>query len=319
MVGVYDETSKKNVYNSAGYTDELDKDGKPTGNLAIAVSKIETAEITKATAAKVVDATAESAWHMASEAAFGDHTGYADGNYRATQPSEEEILAAAEISNDQTSAGYVYASAKQQVSEYDNAINTVADLGKLKTEVDAAYDALVKKFQTEYDATFADAEKAIEEAEAKLLSADATLMREEAKLIDIKTEIGKLEAQKNAETAVKDQLILAVTTHLGIEWPVGSGVSGNYDPASFEEDLQNAVLKQKEILNTAQKALSEAQIALEKAKDGQFDDLSYAQLQLNIAQYNFDQAWTAYQEALSNLEKGLAVIAEETPEEQPAE
>ena len=319
IAGVYDETSKKNVYNPAGYTNELDKDGKPTGNLAIAVSKIEAAEITKATAAKVDESTAEAAWHQASDVAFGNRLGYADQNYRATQPSEEEILAAAEITGDTSSKGYALAIANQEVAEYDNAINTVADLGKLKTEVDAAYDALVKKFQTEYDATFADAEKAIEEAEAKLLSADATLMREEAKLIDIKAEIGKLEAQKNAETAVKDQLILAVTTHLGIEWPVGSGVSGNYDPASFEEDLQNAVLKQKEILNTAQKALSEAQIALEKAKDGQFDDLSYAQLQLNIAQYNFDQAWTAYQEALSNLEKGLAVIAEETPDEQPAE
>ncbi|MBW9203625.1 hypothetical protein EVD33_11935 [Bacteroidales bacterium SW292] len=314
LIGAYDETAKKNVIKydvnnvAICYTDELDKNGVATGNLVVAVTKIEDAEKTTVTKTALDADQAKVAWEAQSYAMFGLKD-------RIVPPTDEEILEA----NVTTSAGYQLVMAKQRVQNAENVINQVADLGKLKEEVDAAYDALVKKFQTEYDATFAEAEKAIDDAEAKLLSADAALMKEEEKLVGVKAELGKLEAQKNAEIAVKDQLIISVTAHLGIEWPVGSGVTGNYDPASFEEDLQNAVLAQKEILNSAQKLLSEAQIALEKAQDGQFDDLSYAQLQLNIAQYNFDQAWNAYQEALSNLEKGLAVIAEETPEEQPAE
>ena len=325
LVGIYNDKTQKyelqyDGTDIAGYVEEVDQTTGLT-TLKVAVSKIDATEITKATATKLEPTLAESAWQTASVAAFGQPSGYVDGDYRATEPTLDEILAAYN-NGAGVSAGSAYALKQQKVKDKEDAINSVADLGKLKKEVDDAYEVLVNKFKTEYEETFAKAETAVEENADLLLEAEAKLIEAEEAFVGIKNDIALLEAQWKAQTAVRSSLITAVEIHLGIDLnnsTTGTTPSTTYDPESFEEDLAKAVADQEKVVANAEYSLAQLKIQLTQAEDGQFDDLSYAQMQLDVANYNFNTAWEAYQEALENLQKGLAVAADEAEEEQPAE
>ena len=333
LIGKYNEETKKYELKLSGttvtaYQKELDEKGNETGKLEVIVTDLEAAEITAATKTELLSKTdIKNVVVKASKAAFGV---LPDEYWAADElPTPDEILAAYEEyidagnSYSDMPAGIIYAQKVKEVEEKDEAINQVADLGKLKAEVDAAYDALVKKFQTEYETTFADAEKAVEDNAAKLLDAETALIDAEEPFAKLKADIAQLEAKLSAQTTIKAQLIAAVTNHLGIEWPNnggwGQGNGTNYDPESFEEALEEAVAYQEKVVANAEYSLAQLKIQLTQAEDGKFDDLSYAQMQLTVATNEFNVAWEAYQEALENLQKGLAVAADEAEEEQPAE
>lgn len=330
LIGKYNEETKKYELKLSGttvtaYQKELDEKGNETGKLEVIVTDLEAAEITAATKTELLPKTnIKGVVVSASEAAFGV---LPDEYWAADElPTPDEILAAYEeyidagYSYPEKPAGIIYAQKVKEVEEKDEAINQVADLGKLKAEVDAAYDALVKEFQTKYDEAFAGAEKALDDATEKLLAADAALFEAEEAFATIKAEIAELEAKYNAQTAIRNTLIQAVTNNLGIEWPNGSGTgTGLYNPETFEDALEAAIAYQKSVVVNVEEALAKLKIALTKAQDGQYDDMADAQLALDIATYNFNTAWEAYQDALENLQKGLAVAADEAEEEQPAE
>lgn len=330
LIGKYNEETKKYELKLSGttvtaYQKELDEKGNETGKLEVIVTDLEAAEITAATKTELLPKTnIKGVVVSASEAAFGV---LPDEYWAADElPTPDEILAAYEeyidagYSYPEKPAGIIYAQKVKEVEEKDEAINQVADLGKLKAEVDAAYDALVKEFQTKYDEAFAGAEKALDDATEKLLAADAALFEAEEAFATIKAEIAELEAKYNAQTAIRNTLIQAVTNNLGIEWPNGSGTgTGQYNPETFEDALEAAIAYQKSVVVNVEEALAKLKIALTKAQDGQYDDMADAQLALDIATYNFNTAWEAYQDALENLQKGLAVAADEAEEEQPAE
>ena len=330
LIGKYNEETKKYELKLSGttvtaYQKELDEKGNETGKLEVIVTDLEAAEITAATKTELLPKTnIKGVVVSASEAAFGV---LPDEYWAADElPTPDEILAAYEeyidagYSYPEKPAGIIYAQKVKEVEEKDEAINQVADLGKLKAEVDAAYDALVKEFQTKYDEAFAGAEKALDDATEKLLAADAAVFEAEEAFATIKAEIAELEAKYNAQTAIRNTLIQAVTNNLGIEWPNGSGTgTGQYNPETFEDALEAAIAYQKSVVVNVEEALAKLKIALTKAQDGQYDDMADAQLALDIATYNFNTAWEAYQDALENLQKGLAVAADEAEEEQPAE
>ena len=330
LIGKYNEETKKYELKLSGttvtaYQKELDEKGNETGKLEVIVTDLEAAEITAATKTELLPKTnIKGVVVSASEAAFGV---LPDEYWAADElPTPDEILAAYEeyidagYSYPEKPAGIIYAQKVKEVEEKDEAINQVADLGKLKAEVDAAYDALVKEFQTKYDEAFAGAEKALDDATEKLLAADAALFEAEEAFATIKAEIAELEAKYNVQTAIRNTLIQAVTNNLGIEWPNGSGTgTGQYNPETFEDALEAAIAYQKSVVVNVEEALAKLKIALTKAQDGQYDDMADAQLALDIATYNFNTAWEAYQDALENLQKGLAVAADEAEEEQPAE
>lgn len=186
---------------------------------------------------------------------------------------------------------------------------TKDEVEDLATEIAAHLTAMETEFQKNYDDTFATADKAIEDAEKALVEADGKLADAEAEFNDIKAAIYKLEQQISANGNVKNELVAAVKEHLGIKWP--DGMNDNYDPAKFEDKLQRAITKQEKAVVEAEETLANLEIKLQQAEDGQFDDLTLAQTDLEIATRNFNLGWEAYQEALNNLELGLAAIADE--------
>lgn len=186
---------------------------------------------------------------------------------------------------------------------------TKDEVEDLATEIAAHLTAMETEFQKNYNDTFSAADKAIDDAEKALVDADKKLADAGAKFIDQEIEIAKLEADIKAQKAVKRELVTAVESYLGIDWP--GSMNNNYNPAKFEDKLQKAITKQQNLVVKAEKELADLKIELTQAQDGQYDALALAQLDLNIASYNFNQAWEAYQEALNNLELALAAIADE--------
>ena len=177
----------------------------------------------------------------------------------------------------------------------------------MKEWVDDTYKALSDQVAKDYTDTFSAAEKTLADAETALLAADKDMAAEEAKIQNLKVEVAKWKETHNAYTEIKSALVNAVNRNLGLD---GTNITFE-NTEQFEKALKDESLKQQELVAAAELQLANAEIALEKAQDGQYDDLTEAQDQLNIANYNFNLGWEAYQEALNKLELGLAAIADE--------
>ena len=161
-------------------------------------------------------------------------------------------------------------------------------------------------FEKAYTDAFGTAEKALTDAETALLTADAAMAAEEAKITDLKVEVAKWKDTYDAYTAIKDALVQAVNNNLTL----GGNVKFD-DTEGFELALSKEELRCQKAVANAEKLLADAQVELEKAQDGQYDDLTRAQHKLEVANYNYNQGLTDYQDALDDLNTALAAIADE--------
>lgn len=91
-------------------------------------------------------------------------------------------------------------------------------------------------------------------------------------------------------------------------WSLGSSTSSN-NTAGFIAEMNSQILEQKKLVAKAEQALKIAQNALQKAEDGLYDEVAGYEIDLKIAQANFDTANTLYQTALDNLAKAIELIA----------
>ena len=162
-----------------------------------------------------------------------------------------------------------------------------------------------KQIETAYTTAFGDAEKALDDAEKALVDADKKMTEEEAKNQNLELEVAKWKETYNAYDAVKTSLVNIVNKYLDAD-----GMTIDFtDSEQFEKDLRNAAIQWEAKVANAEYQLAEAQVELEKAMDGKYDAVYYAQAQVDLATYNFNKGWEAYQEALDNLNTALAVIA----------
>ena len=121
----------------------------------------------------------------------------------------------------------------------------------------------------------------------------------------LELEVAKWKETYNAYDAVKTSLVNIVNKYLDAD-----GMTIDFtDSEQFEKDLRNAAIQWEAKVANAEYQLAEAQVELEKAMDGKYDAVYYAQAQVDLATYNFNKGWEAYQEALDNLNTALAVIA----------
>ena len=180
------------------------------------------------------------------------------------------------------------------------------EFGALKTNLATAKTTLNAAFEKAYTDAFGTAEKALTDAETALLTADAAMAAEEAKITDLKVEVAKWKDTYDAYTAIKDALVQAVNNNLTLGGNVKFDNTEGFELALSKEELrcQKAVSKTEQLL-------ADAQVELEKAQDGQYDDLTRAQHKLEVANYNYNQGLTDYQDALDDLNTALAAIADE--------
>jgi multidrug resistance efflux pump len=100
------------------------------------------------------------------------------------------------------------------------------------------------------------------------------------------------------------ELTSAVNAHLGLD-----GITYDYD--NFEADLKDAVEGVENDVIAAEKALLLAQKDLQLVKEGKYDAVATAQRNLDAANAALTKAMEEYEEALSNLETALAIMAGE--------
>ena len=118
-------------------------------------------------------------------------------------------------------------------------------------------------------------------------------------------EVLKWKDTYNAYTTIKNKLVEAVNNNLDLD-----GITFT-DTEQFEQDLKNIALQWQNNIVGTELQLANAQVELEKAQNGEYNDVTYAQYLLDVANYNFNKGWEEYQEALNNLNTALAAIAED--------
>ena len=205
-----------------------------------------------------------------------------------------------------------YAAAILAKAVTQNPTNTTATNGAkvLQAWLDKYYSNATtgwkKQIETAYTTAFGDAEKALADAEKALVDADKKMTEEEAKIQDLELEVAKWKETYNAYNAVKTSLVSLVNKYLDAD---GMNDVDFKDSEQFEKDLKNAALQYETLVAQNEYNLAKLQVELEKAMDGKYDAVYYAQAQVDLATYNFNKGWEAYQEALDNLNTALAVIA----------
>ena len=306
LVGIIPSGSTTPVVTSPWYSEEK-KDGVATGHYVIANTEITAEEVTNATKTELDADKAVDAWHTASLALFGT-------DEAAVELSKEDVYATGVT----TTPAYEMYQTQDYIQACQDAIDQVTDLGVLAKEVKEGYEALIKDMQTQYDEKFAEAEKAIEDAEVAKEKALADLEAEDAKNNELKADIAELEAKYKAQSLVLAQLKQAVSNILDLTDENGNDIAFD-GTEKFEEALKKAIDGLQDELVGMQRNLDEAEIALQKAQDGEYDELSRAKLQLTIAENNFNYANNRYMELNQLLQDLLEDAAGSSDEEQPAE
>ena len=171
--------------------------------------------------------------------------------------------------------------------------------------VTETHDTWVKAIDTEYHAAFDTALKAITDAETKLLEADKAMAAAKEEVDKYELEVLKWKDTYNAYTTIKNKLVEAVNNNLDLDGIIFT------DTEQFEQDLKNIALQWQNNIVGTELQLANAQVELEKAQNGEYNDVTYAQYLLDVANYNFNKGWEEYQEALNNLNTALAAIAED--------
>ena len=248
---------------------------------------------------------------------YYDNANGADKVLGKVNVEEEEYPVTVDENGNEVTSGWTVAMLFQTIqkmeliidkAEEDKLITTAleTEFGALKTNLATAKTNLNAAFEKAYTDAFGTAEKALADAETALLTADAAMAAEEAKITDLKVEVAKWKDTYNAYTAIKDALVQAVNDNLTL----GGNVKFD-DTEGFELALSKEELRCQKAVANAEKLLADAQVELEKAQDGQYDDLTRAQHKLEVANYNYNQGLTDYQDALDDLNTALAAIADE--------
>ena len=244
---------------------------------------------------------AETALETTSNVVFGM------GEKRAVAPTEAEIRAYAEKNSvDLNTCGTygAYLAAQDEVTSIKNKIAAVEKLAEVKAAVADAKTALEAEIAAN-EAQFAELHAAVIAADAANIAAENAYKAVTDEItLSLKIEEAKLNANKDAIKSVLDELTNAVNNHLGID-----GVTYDYD--SFEDDLKTAVENAEDAVIAAEKNLLLAEKDLQLAKEGKYDAVATAQRNLDAANAALAKAMEEYQEALTNLETALAIMAGE--------
>ena len=305
------------------------KDGKATvGAWATSDSKLGyttwTIGNTKIEDQEVVDATktvfnsnfGQTALETASDAAFGRDA----NNYPwYVEPSREEWEASPN-SNPVSAAGVYYAAVEARENQ-EAVISANEDLQKLGTEIETAYADFQAQLAADYAEAFKDEQAAWDDAKAKDDAARKALAEADAEFADLYVEQNRIMAELNAQKYLSSTLKNLIWNNLGIDWPENSQGDNatTYDPEKFEEQLDEAILWAKDNLATKEQELKEAEVELQKAQEGKYDAVSYAEYKLAIIQARYDQALEDYKTAQANLETALEIMSASSDTEQPAE
>ena len=280
-----------------------------------AVAKVETKEGKKvATAPKMKDeditnklglelkeSLAQTALETTSNSAFGM------GEKRAVAPTEAELRAYAEKNSVLLSACGTYGAyldAQDYVASIKNKIAAVEKLAEVKAAAAAAKTALEAEIAAN-EAKFAELHAAVIAADAANIAAEKAYKAVTDEItLSLKIEEAKLFANNEAIKSVLSELTSAVNNHLGLD-----GITYDYD--NFEADLKKAVEEVEDNVIDLEKALLVAQKDLQLVKEGKYDAVATAQRNLDAANAALTKAMEEYEEALSNLETALAIMAGE--------
>ena len=264
------------------------------GKFVINSTKIEEAEITAASEVEFDKELAENALTQQSKKVWGEFN-----EPRMVAPSLEEIR---EIATEDAFA-YKWLVATDEVQKCKDVINAVEDLEAFLKVVEKDFADFKAGFTKQYNDAFGELVAAVDAAKEDYDVKKAALKAIDNEIIKpIQVEQAKLVAKKNATDAVKKALIKAVNNMLG------ASTSSN-NTAGFIAEMNSQILEQKKLVAKAEQALKIAQNALQKAEDGLYDEVAGYEIDLKIAQANFDTANTLYQTALDNLAKAIELIA----------
>ena len=229
----------------------------------------------------------------------------------AVAPTEAEVRAYAkakpELLENMGTYG-AYLAAQDALASLNNDIAAAEKLAEVKTAVAAAKTALEAEIAAN-EAQFATLKAAVVAADAANTAAKKAYEKIEAEIVNpLVIEKAQLYAKKEAASEVQGTLESAVKEHLGLdEIP-------DYAYDSFEDDLKAAVEGAEDEVIKAEKALAVAKKDLQLAQEGKYDAVATAQRELDAANAAMEKAMKEYNEALTNLETALAIMAGETAE-----
>ena len=292
---------------------------------ALAVNKIEDAEITAATATEYNEAKASVALQAESKTVFGiDEALYLsaeDATREWVEGKWGKTTADVTEATDKTIYdSYVYKMYSQEdlVEGYQNQIDASAELDDLLKELQDAKAAFEKTINDQYTANFGELETDLATANEDLAEKYEALEAENNKHQDIKVAMAELEAQIDAEEELAKVLREAAWTYLGITWPENGSANdqqytqpgdGEYDPEEFAKHLQKAIEYQKLVVADAEKAVAIAEAELQKAQAEGYNGADQASLYVNIATLKYQTAYDKYQKALEDLQRAMDVLA----------
>lgn len=274
------------------------KDGKKVAT----APKMKDEDITNKLGLELKEALAQTALETTSNGAFGM------GQKRAVAPTEAEIRAydeqntSVELKDCGTYGAYL--AAQDKVTSIKNQIAAVEKLAEVKAAAAAAKTALEAEIAAN-EAKFAELHAAVIAADAANIAAEKAYKAVTTEItLALQIEEAKLLANKNAIKDVLTELTTAVNNHLGLD-----GITYDYD--NFEADLKAAVEGVEDEVIALEKALLLAQKDLQLVKEGKYDAVATAQRNLDAANAALTKAMEEYEEALSNLETALAIMAGE--------
>ena len=273
------------------------EDGKKVATAA----KLTDAKVTDKLGLELDEAAADNALKNTSDAVFGMN------QKRAVAPTEAELRAYAENNSLalNTCGTYgAYLAAQDDVTSIKNQIAAVEKLAEVKAAAAAAKTALEAEIAAN-EAKFTELHAAVIAADAANIAAEKAYKAVTDEItLALKIEEAKLFANNEAIKEVLKELTTAVNAHLGLD-----GITYDYD--NFEAELKDAVEGVENEVIALEKALLVAQKDLQLVKEGKYDAVATAQRNLDAANAALTKAMEEYEEALSNLETALAIMAGE--------
>ena len=232
----------------------------------------------------------------ASTAAFGDAVLYknADGSNSSLNTQENGYMHVEPTQAEMKAVGYAGAVGKYYAMTDANYKYEAANY----ETIIAAYEAAV----TYWTAAFTEINTGRTAAyNAAVAAAKAQEAYEKANFSVIDNKIAAIGDTKGSLEKIKTALIKAVDAFLAEDY---NGVQ------EFNQFLNQKVAQAAAAVLTAEEKLDEAEIALEKAKDGKYDALTEAQADLDAAMEAVEKAKAEFEEAMEDLETALAIMAE---------
>ena len=286
---------------------EVDKSNKR--HFKVVRTKISDESVAKFAAVKINSDYAEDAWNATSITAFG----VKERALEMTESEFEKLLkdagASLEAALKASSYGKLY-EAREDLSNCEESISSADDLKKFVEDLNKAlsdYKAAIESVKT---ATYGEEIKAYDDAVVANDKAKAAYEAEVHKYDVASLDADKLQLKIEALGEVKSELIAAIRAHLGIDL-VGEDeeTPGKYDVKSFTEQLQKTIDAAKQEVVNAQRDVELAKINLDKAQNGDFDEVALAKSKLDAALAQLQKAQDAYDAILANIQTALEIMA----------